>query len=121
MFILDANMILRYLLNDNEEMANRAEMYIQRDDAHVTIEVMVEVVYVLSRVYKVGRRELADILLAFLDSIKSRDMNIIKVAVTTYGRENLDFVDCVLYAYAKVDHITVATFDKKLNRLIDSI
>ena len=33
MVILDANMIPRYLLNYNEEMANRAENCIRRNDA----------------------------------------------------------------------------------------
>ena len=40
MLILDANMILRYLLNDNSEMADQAEKYIEQHEAHVTVEVM---------------------------------------------------------------------------------
>ena len=29
MLILDANVILRYLLNDNQEMADKAEVYLE--------------------------------------------------------------------------------------------
>ena len=51
MVMLDANMILRYLLNDNQEMADIAEQYLNDGDVSVTIEVLAEVVYVLKGVY----------------------------------------------------------------------
>ena len=43
MVILDANMILRYLLNDNEEMNKTAKAYLIAGNVAVTIEVMAEV------------------------------------------------------------------------------
>ena len=52
MVMLDANMILRYLLNDNQEMADRAERYLEDGDVIVTIEVVAEVVYVLKATSK---------------------------------------------------------------------
>ena len=121
MLILDANMILRYLLNDNLEMADQAEKYIEQHEAHVTVEVIAEVVYVLGRVYKVKRQEITQILSAFLDSVTSRDIAIIQEAVATYGDQKLDFVDCVMYAYAKINHAHIATYDKKLNKLLDTL
>ena len=39
MVMFDANMILRYLLNDNQTMADKAEMYLDSDDVIITIEV----------------------------------------------------------------------------------
>ncbi len=44
MVIFDTNMILRYLLNDNEEMAGHAEKLLNEKDAAVTVEVIAEVV-----------------------------------------------------------------------------
>ena len=55
MVILDANIILRYLLNDNEQMADEAEKIIKENAALVTIEIIAEVVYVLKRVYSIER------------------------------------------------------------------
>jgi len=55
MVIFDTNMILRYLLNDDQEMANRAEQYLNAGDVHVTIEVIAELVYVLRGVYSLER------------------------------------------------------------------
>lgn len=43
MVMLDANVILRYLLNDHEEMASEAEKMIRNHTALVTIEVAAEV------------------------------------------------------------------------------
>lgn len=40
MVLFDANIILRYLLNDNEVMAERAEAYIDAKRVYVTIEVI---------------------------------------------------------------------------------
>lgn len=42
--ILDANMILRFLLRDNEEMADTTEELIDNNDVLLTLEVAAEVV-----------------------------------------------------------------------------
>ncbi|MEY8518888.1 PIN domain-containing protein [Lachnospiraceae bacterium 29-84] len=58
MEMLDTNMILRYLLNDNKEMADEAEIIIKKGSAQVPIEVVVEVVYVLKGVYSIEREKI---------------------------------------------------------------
>ena len=100
MVMFDANMILRYLLNDNEQMAEKAEQYLDAGNVWVTIEVIAEVVYVLKGVYSLGRD------------------NVLLLALDTYAERNLDFVDCVLYSYHAVKNVEIATFDKKLLKLI---
>ena len=117
--IFDANMILRYLLNDNAEMAKKAENYLNQAAVAVTIEVIAEVVYVLKRVYRMERRKIADTLTDFLKIVECRDREALRVALETYGGENLDFVDCVLYGYHKADNMEIATFDKKLLNLLN--
>ena len=66
MVMLDTNMILRYLLNDNEEMASEAERVIKKEAVQVSIEIIAEVVYVLKGVYSVGREEIVNSLLDIL-------------------------------------------------------
>ena len=117
--IFDANMILRYLLNDNAEMTEKAENYLNQSAVTVTIEVIAEVVYVLKGVYGMERRKIADTLKAFLEIVECRDGEVLRVALETYGRENLDFVDCVLYGYHQADNVEIATFDKKLLKLLN--
>ena len=66
MVMLDANMILRYLLNDNQEMADIAEQYLNDGDVSVTIEVLAEVVYVLKGIYSMEHDKIADTVKGFL-------------------------------------------------------
>ena len=117
--IFDTNMILRYLLNDNAEMTEKAENYLNQSAVTVTIEVIAEVVYVLKGVYGMERRKIADTLKAFLKIVECRDGEVLRVALETYGAQNLDFVDCVLYGYHKAQNLDVATFDKKLLKLLN--
>jgi len=63
--ILDANVILRYLLRDVPEMAEAAREAIVKG-ASTTAEVLAEAVYVLAGVYKADRETIATTLEAFL-------------------------------------------------------
>ena len=118
MVMFDANMILRYLLNDNAGMAEQAERYLNQNQVTVTTEVIAEVIYVLSGVYHMKRDKISRTLLGFLEMVHCRDSRIVKIALETYGEQNLDFVDCVLYAYHRVESIEIATFDRKLLKLL---
>lgn len=118
MVIFDANMILRYLLNDNAAMAEKAEMYLHQGTVTVTTEVIAEVVYVLKSVYHMSRNKIAETLESFMQIVQCREKKAVEIALETYGRENLDFVDCILYGYHRVDNVEVATFDKKLLNLL---
>ena len=51
--LIDANVILRYLLNDVEEMSKKSAEIINAG-AFTLPEVIAEVIYVLKSVYKVG-------------------------------------------------------------------
>ena len=117
--IFDTNMILRYLLNDNAEMAELAEHYLNASAVMVTIEVIAEAVYVLKSVYGIERRKIAKTLTGFLELTECRDREVLRIALETYGAQNLDFVDCVLYGYHKAENLDVATFDKKLLKLLN--
>ena len=118
MVIFGTNMILRYLLNDNEEMAGHAEKLLNEKDAAVTVEVIAEVVYVLKGVYELGRAEIAETVRDFLDLIFCSERDTLETALDAYARTTLDFVDCVLYGYHAVKGAEIATFDRKLLRLL---
>lgn len=116
--MLDANIILRYLFDDNEEMAGKAAEYIEDGNAVVSIEVIAEVIYVLKGVYSLERTDISRTITEFLKLVDCSDMNVLSLAVQTFGIENLDFVDCVLFAYHKERNMEIATFDKKLLKLL---
>ncbi len=119
MKLIDANVILRYLLNDHEEMSTTAREAIELG-ACTTVEVLAEVVYVLKGVYKAERSEIAEWLSAFLDEIVMENKQAIYYALRVYGETSLDFVDCVLIGYNRILGREILSFDKKLNRLLMS-
>ena len=116
--MLDANMILRYLLDDDSEMSQKAEEYINAGDVAVTIEVIAEVIYVLKGVYSLEREKISDAVKQFMELVYCQEKEVLSLALDTFAERNLDFVDCVLYSYHKVKNVTIATFDKKLPKLI---
>lgn len=118
MVMFDTNMILRYLLNDNQEMADKAEHYLNGENVSVTIEVIAEVVYVLKGVYSMERDKITDTVKGFLELVSCQEMDVLNLALDTYAERNLDFVDCVLYGYHAVKDAKIATFDKKLLKLM---
>ena len=121
MVIFDANMILRYLLDDNKEMADRAEAYLEKGHVFVTLEVVAEVIYVLNGVYALERSKIASIVKGFLAYVDCRDMKVLTTAMEIYESHMLDFVDCVLYGYHVENGWDIATFDRKLLKLLDRV
>ena len=119
MVIFDANMILRYLLNDNQTMADKAERRLEFGDVYVTIEVLAEVVYVLKGVYSMERKLITDTIKGFLGLVKCQYIEVVNTALDIYEKSSLDFVDCVLFGYHSVEGAEIATFDKKLLHLIN--
>lgn len=121
MKIADANTILRYLLNDHEELSEKATVIIENNEVLLPNEVIAQIVYVLEKVYKVKNEEISDVLLELLKytNIVVNDIGVLEEALLLFGKRRLDFVDTLLYAYNKVKGYQIYTFDKKLNRLLE--
>ena len=51
MIVIDTNIILRYLLEDNEELSKKAIEIIDNNQIFIPTEVIVEASYVLKKVY----------------------------------------------------------------------
>lgn len=118
--LLDANAILRFLLNDNEEMALKTEDVI-KNGAFTKEVVIAEVVYVLCGVYKIERTLVAAKIEELLKFIEIENPEVLKKAMQTFSKFSLDFVDCLLIAYNNVLDIDVFSFDKKLNNKLKKI
>lgn len=69
--LLDADAVLRYLLEDIQEQSDCVAETIEAG-AEVTVEVLAECVYVLSGVYHVSRSDIAESLGILLDEITCR-------------------------------------------------
>jgi predicted nucleic-acid-binding protein len=120
MLLIDANTILRYTLNDNVEMAMKTQNLIENSQVYLRYEVLAEVVYVLTKVYFLSRKEVADGIKVFLScpNVKTESEKVTLHTLQTFSETGLDFVDCILYSFKVVNDYDVFTFDKKLNAMI---
>ncbi|MDK2901753.1 MAG: hypothetical protein PWR14_657 [Thermosediminibacterales bacterium] len=120
MKIVDANIVLRYLLDDAEELSEKAAEILENNEVFLPNEVIAEVVYVLEKVYKIENDEISNTLRELFDygNLKVDDIEILKEALNLYSKRKLDFVDTLLYAYHRVRNHEVYTFDKELSKLL---
>lgn len=116
MKIVDANFILRYLLNDIEDQAKEAFSILNSSSISLLNEVIAEIVYVLEKVYKVDRNRICNELKDLIesDNIKVDNIDVISYALDIFSKLRLYFIDSLLCAYAKITNAKIYTFDKKL-------
>ena len=117
---VDANVLLRYLLDDIPEQAERAATILSQG-VFVPTEVIAEVVYVLGGIYQVPRNEICRILTGLVNVVSCERPDVVKTGLAIFGMSKLDFVDCVLAAHHQVQGIPIATFDKDLQKALDRI
>ena len=110
------------MLQDNKEMADSVERQLSKEVAYILVEVIAEVVYVLSKVYKVERKLIAQIItdITQTNKISVLNKNVVNYALGIFASSSLDFVDCLLVAYAKEEQYAIFTFDKKLQKYLPS-
>ncbi|MEY8276983.1 PIN domain-containing protein [Blautia marasmi] len=115
--LIDANVILRYLLGDHPQMSEEARRIIE-DGAFTLPEIIAEVVYVLKGVYKIERDTIGRTLIEFLDEVTVENQEAVCEALSLFSETSLDFVDCILIARHRVLGDEIASFDKKLNKML---
>lgn len=118
---IDANIIIRYLLKDNEEFYSLADKFFEevfsgKKAAYILQSVLAELIYVFTKFYKINKKQVVEILEELLSSrnIKIQDKNITLNALYIFKTNNIDFVDCLLCAYS--EEMEIFSFDKKLNK-----
>ena len=121
--VVDANVILRLLLKDEPRHFAQARAFfdaVKTGDAgaHIPAAVVAECVYVLTKVYSVGRAETADHLLGLLEYRGvTTDSDAVRAALGLYRDRNVDFIDAFVVATAKENGWQVFSFDRDLARL----
>ncbi|GHT80021.1 hypothetical protein FACS1894104_5400 [Actinomycetota bacterium] len=121
MQLADTNIILRYVLNDNEELSTLAKSIIETGVVVARTEVIAEAIYVLRSVYKATPSEIYSTMSAFIEKsgIVVEDKPLLLKALEYYGTQNIGFIDCILTTCAVNNGDQVHTFDQKLRKTID--
>ena len=116
MLLLDANAILRFILQDNNKMADKVEAVLAENNCIVTLEVLAEIVYVLQKVYQLSRKKIAEKIREITNLNLVFESEVVLYSADLFSSTKLDFVDCLLAGYSKVIGHDVFTFDKELNK-----
>lgn len=120
--MLDANAVLRFLLQDIEEQFQEVEAVVKRDRCYVTLEVMAEVCYVLEGLYQVSREDIVNNFRKLNFDVTTLNVDVFLRALEIFDKSpKLDFVDCLLYGYKMERGIDIVTFDKQLVRQLGNI
>ena len=118
MSLVDANIVLRYVLDDHPELSPKAAEILERQAVTLPIEAACEVVYVLQKVYSVERQDIRQQLSRLLDEnlVNLDKPAVFLKALECYSTSTFDFVDALLWAYHAVEGQAVFTFDRKLHQ-----
>lgn len=119
--IIDANVILRCILNDDKELAIQAREIIENNDCFAPNEVIAEVVFVLKKVYDVPREEIKNYISNSFQYYSVENEVLLKEALSFFAQTKLDFVDCILAAYYSIQKQRIGILDKKLQNFISRI
>ena len=122
-YLIDTNVILRYLLGDHPEFSPKAEAFmsdVSNGTKKVEIRdvVIVECVYVMEKYYEVPRSEILEKLSGILNfsGIVNPDRSEILEALLKYSNSNIDIVDCILATHSSPEKIVIS-FDRDMKRL----
>lgn len=124
-YILDTNVLLRFILNDNEKQVGHIERLFKQarlGDARVLIlpETFFEAEYVLRSVYAIEKEKRVQFLEIFLYSpwIELEHGLLLQEATNYFQRCSVDFVDCYLFCYARaLEDVSVFSFDRDFEKL----
>jgi predicted nucleic-acid-binding protein len=118
--IIDANVILRFLLADDERQAEKAKAFLRnvevgKDEALLPDIVFAEVVWVLHKVYCIPREEISDklsTLVGYKGLITPYSKDIFLKSLSLYGAQSsIDIQDILLSEFARAHGCSVVSFN----------
>ncbi|MBR4462476.1 MAG: PIN domain-containing protein [Erysipelotrichaceae bacterium] len=120
--LLDANAVLRYLLDDVHDQHQTVKEAIESKNCVCILSTIQEVVYVLENYYHVPRKAIANALLPLKDLTEIEDEDVFVSALRYYlETPKIDFADCIMCGYRTNRDIDILTFDKKLEKKLNSL
>ncbi len=126
MIALDTNVLLRFLLRDDEEQAEAAERLMRQltleEPGFISREVMVELVWALEYAFRFGRDQIATVLNELVNAaaVEVEWASDVVEAAGGYRRGGADFADRMIAAAARrAGAVPLYTFDRKAARLPD--
>ena len=124
--LVDTNLIVRYLVQDNEKHAKAAGRLFDacdRGDLVIVLlpVVLAECVFVLESFYGHARGDIASALGRLISSpgVEIGSASIHLDALDRYRKTKVHFVDCLIAATAATEDMPIASFDRDLRKFND--
>jgi predicted nucleic-acid-binding protein len=118
---LDTNAVIHYIAVENVVCFDQVSNLLIETVCFVPMEVISEAAFVLENVIGMKRQIIADKMKDFIslqDNLVS-ETNVVIYALNLFASSRLDFVDCLLDGYAKVNGNPVFTFDGDLRKQLE--
>ena len=125
---LDTNAILRFLLNDISNQHKKVKALVTKASRKEIVlkipEIVVfETIFALTTYYSFDKDRVINAVETIV-SVQYLDVESRKIfleAINLFRQSNVEFVDCFLVAKSTCDKYELFSFDKKLNKLINSL
>ena len=124
--LLDANVLVRFLVQDDSRQSPAATALFEKAERrevllHLDALVVAETVYVLIGRYRRSRIEVANVLLSLIQNtgLATNEMDIVADALQRFAAFNVDFSDAWLAARSARLRHPVASFDRDLDKFKD--
>lgn len=126
---IDTSVILRLLIKDDETKRGACERLLREAKHHGIVlyllpVAVLEIVWVLEKVYKFEKKVIRDIVEALLNTpeIRVEMEDVFRKALVTYEEKNIKFADAVMgYWGLERNYSVVYTYDEKDFKRIDGL
>ena len=126
-YLLDTNVLLRFLLDDHAELSRAAAGLFQQAADGKCLLILIdlgiaEAVWVLTSYYKLERQTVAQSLAKVIvkAGIQCPALEPVLDALARFKATNCDFFDCYLAAQAAASGVAIASFDKDSKKFEDA-
>jgi predicted nucleic-acid-binding protein len=122
-YLLDTNIIIRFLVGDHEEYLEKSTEYFEQIEqgsmeVEILSDVLMEAFFVLTKFYKLPKSEVISDLKTILsfEGVVNKDKVLLFEALSIIENKNVDFVDALICAKCKFQNYEKLSFDKDLHR-----
>lgn len=122
-YLLDTNVIIRFLVGDNEKFLKESEKYFKDIEAlKIEVEildtVLMEAFFVLTKFYKLPKDEVILDLktILSLDGVVNSNKIVLYETLNILENKNIDFVDALICAKSKLEDYGKISFDGDLKK-----
>lgn len=121
MISLDTNVVVRFIVRDDEAQAERIRALILQGPVLVLASVLMETEWVLRKNFQLPRERIHDLLhqLCGLETVVIEPEDVVRRALEDYA-SGMDFADA-LHLRGSASAVAFATFDKEMTRIAKRI